>query len=1017
MKRVLKFQIFIVLVLFSLFIIGCHKHNYTEEVINPTCVTNGYTVYTCSCGDHYNDNEVEALGHTYGDWKVVKEATETETGLKERKCIRCNDIQKEDIPSLSHTHSYTSVVTKPTCVDKGYTTYTCTCGDSYKDDEVDAIGHTYGEWKVVKEATETETGLKERKCNNCSELETQIIPTLSHTHSYTSVVTKPTCTTKGYTTYTCSCGDSYTSEETNIVGHTYSNWKVVKEATEDEEGLKERKCIRCNDLQIAVIPVLLHTHSYTSVVTNPTCTEKGYTTYTCKCGDSYKDNEVDELGHSYESVVTNPTCIKKGYTTYTCKCGDSYTGAETNALGHSYGSWKVVKEATTTQKGLKEKECVRCNDKVTEDIPMLSNELVNVDVTFDLNKGTWDYNTAFENKEVLKSVTLSDYLTYDTQTGARAALTTTAKAVYWKYIVLVETEYEDIYKISEIVYQNSNITTTSYSYVVMWYGGMLDTNAKNILEEIYNNSILYVNKYVTFDNLPSTAGTYSFTMNIIETDLFTNSISKTYKNSCSLPTPIRTGYNFKGWKCSLDNKLYKSYPGYKSNPGKISYIAQWEINSSSSDESLNNTFNELLSYFDGLGNIKSNISLPTSNSQYGTTISYSSSNNSVLSNKGVYNNPSSNTKVTMTITISKGSNSSVYTYEFNVEGSKMVDAIASTYVYRDYDKLTDTFFETMDIIYCAFVLIDVDGGFTGKDGHGSSINYTNNVYLNRMKTYVINQAHAKGAKVIASIGGGGASVDLAYEEIVKDDKKIETLANNCVKLINEYGFDGVDIDWEIPDNGTSYTKLVKKIYEAVKANNPNHIVTSAIGGGMWQPPKYDLNNSKKYLDYINLMTYEMVSNGGYHHSALYSSNVKFDKTNGVGHTLTSCSISESVKFYKDNYGIPASQLIVGAAFYGKLQKRDSLTSAWTASKSVYYTSIKNDYLTNSNYEYYYDTNCQAPYLLSKDRLEFISFEDPKSIKAKCEYIISTGCAGIMYWENGCDSTGDLVQAIKDGLGK
>ena len=42
-----------------------------------------------------------------------------------------------------------------------------------------------------------------------------------------------------------------------------------------------------------------HEHSYTPVVTDPTCTEKGYTTYTCKCGNSYTDDEVDALGHDW----------------------------------------------------------------------------------------------------------------------------------------------------------------------------------------------------------------------------------------------------------------------------------------------------------------------------------------------------------------------------------------------------------------------------------------------------------------------------------------------------------------------------------------------------------------------------------------------------------------------------------------------------------------------------------------------------------------------------------------------
>ena len=73
-----------------------------------------------------------------------------------------------------------------------------------------------------------------------------------------------------------------------------------------------------------------HAHGYEAVVTAPTCMEVGYTTYTCSCGDSYKDNETAALGHNYEDMVTAPTPETQGYTTHTCtRCGDiivdSYT--------------------------------------------------------------------------------------------------------------------------------------------------------------------------------------------------------------------------------------------------------------------------------------------------------------------------------------------------------------------------------------------------------------------------------------------------------------------------------------------------------------------------------------------------------------------------------------------------------------------------------------------------------------------------------------------------------------------
>ena len=79
--------------------------------------------------------------------------------------------------------------------------------------------------------------------------------------------------------------------------------------------------------------------------------------------------------HDYVAVVTPPNCTEKGYTTYTCRnCSHSYKGNEVDATGHTWGEWKVIKEATTTETGKKERVCERCDYKETAVISMISNE-------------------------------------------------------------------------------------------------------------------------------------------------------------------------------------------------------------------------------------------------------------------------------------------------------------------------------------------------------------------------------------------------------------------------------------------------------------------------------------------------------------------------------------------------------------------------------------------------------------------------------------------------------------------
>ena len=61
-----------------------------------------------------------------------------------------------------------------------------------------------------------------------------------------------------------------------------------------------------------------------------------YEYYECTtCGDIKDKKEIAASAkHSYETVITNPTCIKQGFTTYTCKCGDSYINNYVPVVDH-----------------------------------------------------------------------------------------------------------------------------------------------------------------------------------------------------------------------------------------------------------------------------------------------------------------------------------------------------------------------------------------------------------------------------------------------------------------------------------------------------------------------------------------------------------------------------------------------------------------------------------------------------------------------------------------------------------
>lgn len=92
--------------------------------------------------------------HTYGDWAVSKEPTETEVGEKIRSCTKCGHVETEEIPKLIP----------------------------------EACEHIFGDWTVTKQPTKTETGLKSHSCTKCGHVETATIERLPSIEDFENAV-------------------------------------------------------------------------------------------------------------------------------------------------------------------------------------------------------------------------------------------------------------------------------------------------------------------------------------------------------------------------------------------------------------------------------------------------------------------------------------------------------------------------------------------------------------------------------------------------------------------------------------------------------------------------------------------------------------------------------------------------------------------------------------------------------------------------------------------------------------
>ena len=80
-----------------------HVHEWDEgQVVLPaTCETEGEMLYTCLiCGETKTES-IAPLGHLWGEWVIVKEATTESKGLKKRVCERDpSHVEEEEIPQI-----------------------------------------------------------------------------------------------------------------------------------------------------------------------------------------------------------------------------------------------------------------------------------------------------------------------------------------------------------------------------------------------------------------------------------------------------------------------------------------------------------------------------------------------------------------------------------------------------------------------------------------------------------------------------------------------------------------------------------------------------------------------------------------------------------------------------------------------------------------------------------------------------------------------------------------------------
>jgi GH18 family chitinase len=372
---------------------------------------------------------------------------------------------------------------------------------------------------------------------------------------------------------------------------------------------------------------------------------------------------------------------------------------------------------------------------------------------------------------------------------------------------------------------------------------------------------------------------------------------------------------------------------------------------------------------------------------------------------------------------------------------------------RNYQP-SDTPFHKVTHLNYAFANIDAQGRVVPYDTYAAleknypgdtwdqpvrgTYNQLNNVYKQRYPHL----------KTLISVGGWTLSGRFSDAALTAASRA--TFAQSCVDFLRDYGFDGIDIDWEYPVGGglesntcrpedkQNFTLLLRDVRAALDAagaaDDRRYLLTIAAPAGYDKVANMEPANYHQYLDWINVMTYDYFGAWELSYTANHGA---FEADLGLPTPNPELRSKYNTRFAMEQYvsaGVPASKLVIGLPFYGRGWRgvgaaNDGLHQPgtgvppgtwddWSSGATGVndFTQIDRDFLApGSGYVRRWDPVTKTPFVYSPTAHggHWVGYDDAESIGLKMQWARERGFGGAMIWE----ITGDRDQVLLDAVGQ
>ncbi|KAL7473604.1 hypothetical protein ACHAXS_014064 [Conticribra weissflogii] len=301
---------------------------------------------------------------------------------------------------------------------------------------------------------------------------------------------------------------------------------------------------------------------------------------------------------------------------------------------------------------------------------------------------------------------------------------------------------------------------------------------------------------------------------------------------------------------------------------------------------------------------------------------------------------------------------------------------------------------------------------------------------------LIHLAHQAEVEIYPSIGGWTLSEPFPPMSASVDARK--NFVEGCVGLIKEYGFDGIDIDWEYPgyeahggtpQDGKNFKLLLRELRDALDGlgdeDGRHYGLTAALPCGPSNIANQDVPFVADVLDELNLMTYDF--HGAWDNITGVNAPL-YDQAEGdpePGWSVHGC-VENWIGTSSDNAKGDAQRpkVNIGLPFYGRsyLDAKelyvphgglDEINWKEDDGSPQYFnimarmgemTSVR-DNVTKTQFAYF------------DNGMGMVTYDDERDICDKAEYVLDNGLGGFIIWEISGDMMDDLHTPLLEALNR